>query len=175
MAVQPLTVAILAQGTKSGDALCAALFSSRGDPDPPSALSGFVPLRGSRDQLSSRQHTSMGYTSAQYTPAHFHGMHFRTMHARISCFVQFVGLRAYAGDRYQKFCCGSRGAPRPGGSHKLPSACGLLTTTRGVCMITPQRQPGKFNQRRARYPTTRAVSRRTSGDSRNAPLASTRT
>jgi hypothetical protein len=56
-----------------------------------------------------------------------------------------VGLRAYAGDRYQKFCCGARGAPRPGGSHRRPSACGLLTTTRGVCLITPQRQPGKFN------------------------------
>ena len=34
----------------------------------------------------------------------------------------FVGLRAYAGDRYQKFCCGAPGARRPGGSHRRPSA-----------------------------------------------------
>ena len=48
----------------------------------------------------------------------------RRSNRMIAAHVYFltVGLRAYAGDRYQKFCCGAPGARRPGGSHRRPSA-----------------------------------------------------
>ena len=51
--------------------------------------------------------------------------------------ICFVGLRACAGDRYQKFRCGAPGARCPGGSHRRPSAVACSPPREGSAWSTP--------------------------------------
>ena len=59
----------------------------------------------------------------------------RVAHLKIACDV--VGLRACAGDRYQKFRCGAPGARCPGGSHRRPSAVACSPPREGSAWSTP--------------------------------------
>ena len=51
----------------------------------------------------------------------------------------------------------STGSPASWRVSQTPECSGLLTATRGICMIVPQRQPGKFKSEQPNSPRSLAV------------------
>ena len=51
----------------------------------------------------------------------------------------------------------STGSPASWRVSQTPECSGLLTATRGICLIVPQRQPGKFKSEQANSPRSLAV------------------
>ena len=66
---------------------------------------------------------------------------------KIACDI--VGLRACAGDRYQKFRCGAPGARCPGGSHRRPSAVACSPPREGSAWSTPNASQVSLKRRKA--------------------------
>ena len=60
----------------------------------------------------------------------------------------------------------STGSPASWRVSQTPECSGLLTATRGICLIVPQRQPGKFKSEQANSPRSLAVPARGRGRGR---------